>query len=340
MPTPPVHRESARARLRQTALACGLIGVLGGAPVSAQDAPPAASIRTAAAAAAAPSPCPPPLPLARPELPAQDRGLLWRATRDGRSLYLYGTLHVGHPDWRAPGPRTGDALRASEVLALELDPGDPAVQHALAGLPAAAPLPVDLQNLLSSSLQRACLPPAALAHLHPLLQASTLTVLEARWLGMDPSHAQEHVLVQAAQARGLQVLALETPQRQIAALVPADEAQAQALLRQTLEQLQGERSRRVIQRLASAWAQGDLATLDDPARWCECLESEAEREQLRQLNDERNPALADGIEALHRAGRRVFAAVGALHMTGPLALQRLLEQRGFIVERVAFEAKR
>ena len=57
---------------------------------------------------------------------------------------------------------------------------------------------------------------------------------------------------------------------------------------------------------------------------------------MRKLNDERNPALADGIEAQHRQGKRVFAAVGALHMTGPQALPLLLAQRGFKVERVRF----
>ena len=51
--------------------------------------------------------------------------------------------------------------------------------------------------------------------------------------------------------------------------------------------------------------------------------------------DDRNPGLADGIDRLHREGRRVFAAVGALHMAGPRGLLRLLAARGFTVERLA-----
>jgi hypothetical protein len=58
---------------------------------------------------------------------------------------------------------------------------------------------------------------------------------------------------------------------------------------------------------------------------------------MQTLNDDRNPALADGIEALHRDGRGVFAAVGALHMTGAKALPTLLQQRGFTVRRVALQ---
>ena len=54
---------------------------------------------------------------------------------------------------------------------------------------------------------------------------------------------------------------------------------------------------------------------------------------MRRLKVDRNPALADRIAALHIQGHRVFAAVGALHMTGPMTLPRLLAARGFSVER-------
>jgi hypothetical protein len=50
--------------------------------------------------------------------------------------------------------------------------------------------------------------------------------------------------------------------------------------------------------------------------------------------DQRNPALAAAIDALHSDGRQVFAAVGALHMVGPLGLPALMAQRGYAVQRV------
>jgi len=85
-----------------------------------------------------------------------------------------------------------------------------------------------------------------------------------------------------------------------------------------------------------AWEAGDLETLAQYEQWCECAQTEDDRAAMRRLNDERNPLLADGIAARHKAGKRVFAAVGALHMTGQQALPLLLAQRGFKVERVAF----
>jgi hypothetical protein len=311
-----------RPALRSAALfaACLVLALLA---VAARAAEPAAS-------------CPPPLPGARSTAAAAaiDRGLLWRLTRDGRSSYLYGTLHLGKPAWRRFGPRLQAALRASDVVALELDPGAPGLLQEMARSRPPQPLPDALQQRLARAYQRACVAAGSLALLHPLLQVSTLAVLEGRWLGLDPGYAPEQLLAARAAARGRRVEALESAAQQVLALVPDDEAQARAMLDESLQQLEDLSGRRVLARLAAAWEQGDLAALEDYARWCECADSEADRAYLHRLNDERNPALADGIEARHRQGRRVLAAVGALHMTGPQALPRLLALRGFLVERV------
>ena len=281
--------------------------------------------------------CPPALPT-QPDSAAapRDRGVLWRATRDGRTVYLFGTLHVGKPNWRKLGPLTSAALRASDVLALEVDPSDPALIKAMADSRPPQPLPDELQARLTKAFERACLSTDALATLHPVLQATTLTVMEARWLGMDSSYAMEQVLAAQVRALGRRVVALESVATQIQALVPDDEAEARALLDQSLLQLEDRSARRVLERLATVWDQGDLAGLEDFGNWCECAATDADRASMRKLNDERNPPLADGIENQHRQGKRVFAAVGALHMTGPQGLPLLLAQRGFKVERVAF----
>ena len=288
------------------------------------------------AAAAQPAKCPPPLPATAATAPARDVGMLWRATKDGRSSYLFGTLHVGKPAWRRFGPQVSAALRASDIVALEIDPSDPELLRLMAELRPPQELPAALQQRLMRAFERACVAAESLATLHPVLQATTLTVLEARWFGLDPGHALEQALTAQARALGRRVISLETAAQQTAALVPDDEAEARSLLDQSLQQLEDQSARRVLRRLTSAWEQGDLATLEDYAKWCECIATEADHSFLRQLNDARNPGLADGIEAQHRQGKRVFAAVGALHMTGPQSLPALLAQRGFRVERVPF----
>lgn len=279
--------------------------------------------------------CPPPVEAGAGAAPARDRGILWRITRDGHASWLYGTLHVGKPAWKRFGPVLTQALLASDVLALEIDPAEPALLAALADVPAPALTPA-LRARLTRAHERACLPADALATLHPLLQALTLTLLDARWLGLDPLFGLERTLAARARAERRPVVALETAAQQRTALVPDDPADAVTLLEQSLAQLEDSGGRRVLQRLARAWESGDLGTLEDYERWCECVAGDSERAFMRRVNDDRNPGLADGIEARHKQGQRVFAAVGALHMTGPAALPRLLQQRGFTVERIVF----
>jgi hypothetical protein len=305
------------------------------APAPAASVAPAMPAMPAAAPAAEPIVCPPEIERLV-AAPAVDRGLLWRISRDGRHSYLFGTIHVGRPSWRTIGPRTAAALRETDVTALEIDPLDPVVVAALALSPLAPPLPDALRQRLQRATERACLPRAALAALHPVLQATTLTLLDARWLGLDPAYSIEMLLAGRARSSGRRVISLESIEQQQAALVPAEPAEALALIEQALEQIESLGSRRMLGRLVAAWERGDLEALEDYPGWCECAHDEADRAFLRRLNDERNPHLARGIAELHLRGRRVFAAVGVLHMTGPQALPRLLQAQGFVVERVAF----
>jgi len=299
-----------------------------------------------AAAETAPATCPPETRLPEPaqvqaaQRSAADHGFLWRVSKGGRSSWLYGTIHVGRLEWLFPGPAVAAALAASDLLALELDISDPAVLEAVAqaSATAAAPLvlPAALQARLERQIAAACLAPGALDALHPVMRAVTLGVLAARWEGLDVAYAQEMALVMAARGAKLPLTSLETVEQQMAALAPADAAQARQMVEQALDQLESGAARSVAARLAQTWAGGRLDELEDYERWCDCVATAEDRALLRRLNDERNPGLAARIDALHGEGRRVFAAVGALHMTGPRALPLLMAQRGYAVERIGF----
>ncbi len=266
---------------------------------------------------------------------ARDHGFLWRISKDGRTSHLYGTLHVGKLDWAFPGPLLREALAQADALAVEVDLTDPAVAQAMVASAAQrAALPNALQLRLRRQIAAACLDEATLAALHPLMQAITLTVLAARWEGLDAGYAQEIVLGLAARAKPMPIIALETAQAQLALLVPDDEAQQQRLLDQMLEQLEQGRVRPVMRRLAAVWAEGRIGELEDYAQWCDCADTAQDRAFLAQLNDARNLPMAERIDALHQDGRRLLVAVGALHMTGEQGLPRLLAARGYRVERL------
>jgi hypothetical protein len=287
--------------------------------------------------------CPPPPPAPTAEQwqaarrEARDVGLLWRLSKNGRDSWLFGTIHVGRLAWSAPGPALRQALARSEVMALEIDPTDPQLAARMQQLMRDAPAAdAALRQRLQAQVAAACLPADALQRLHPMLQLMTLTLLQARQDDLDATFAQELMLAAAARAAGMRVVALESVEQQVGALLPQDPSQMQRLLEDSLQQLESGRATPVLRRLAEAWAAGDLDTLQRYAEWCECADTDEQRAWLRQLNDARNAHLAAGIDALHTSGQKVFAAVGALHMTGAQALPQLLQQRGYKVQRVGF----
>ena len=264
-----------------------------------------------------------------------DHGLLWRIRRDGHESYLYGTLHIGRLAWSVPGPEVRRAWQATDELALELDISDPKTLRALMQTPPMAkPLGPALQARLDAQIRVACLPEAVLAPLHPLMQISTLTMLAARRDDLDSGYAQESMLLGLAQSSGRKVVALENAQEQIAALIPKDPQELRRNIVDGLEQLERNEVRAPMLKLAQAWADSDLQALQSYEQWCDCIHGEADRRYLRGMTEARNPRMAERIAALHASGKRVFAAVGALHMTGPTGLPALLRKMGFKVERL------
>lgn len=274
---------------------------------------------------------------------ARDRGALWRLTRDGRTAWLFGTIHVGKLDWAMPGPRLRAALQASDTIALEIDVTDAQMVARLSRAAAGrtpGTLPAALAERLARRVDAACLPAQvrpAIDTQHPVMKAVTLAVLEARWEGLDAGYAQEAVLAGFGRTARHRIVSLETPESQLAALIPKDDGDTVKMVASSLDQLESGATRRAIARLADAWARGDLDELAQYERWCDCVLDDADRRLMHRLLDERNPPLAERIDALHRDGHKVFAGVGVLHMVGPQGLPALLRARGFQVERVAFQ---
>ena len=297
--------------------------------------------------AAASADCPPaaqslltPRALEQARKQPRDRGYLWRLERDGHSSWLYGTLHLGRANWVVPGPLVSKALRASDTMALELDPLDAEAMQPLFS-PAdparlAQVMSPERQQRLAQQWQAACAKDAAglFAQLQPLLQASVLSGHSAQRDGLYTDFAIDVVLAGYARHAGLPLVALETAQSQLA-LFTGDTAEEEAQqIDAALQELESGRLRQRMGELAAMWARSDWPRLQAYEQWCECMKTPAERAFMHKLLDERNPVLADGIEALHADGQRVFAAVGALHMVGPAGLPTLLEQRGFTLTQV------
>jgi uncharacterized protein YbaP (TraB family) len=328
------HRFAVAVR---TVLAgAGLAALLAGGAFAQAASSPGTSADLPAARACPPEPAPP-TPAEARTLAAQatDHGFLWRISKNGHSSYLYGTMHVGRLAWAFPGPALRHAWAETDTLALELDVTDPTLpaqmQQAIAATRQPA-LPEPLRERLARLVARACAPAHALDSLPPAMQAATLTVFAGRPDGLEPAFAQEGTLAGLAQAQQRRIVGLETAAEQVHALLPATQREAVAMIEEAIEPLEHDDGRASMQQLAEVWASSDLAKLDDYPAWCDCVRNAEERREMRRLLDERNPRLARRINALHAQGRKVLAAVGALHMTGPHGLPTLLAARGYQVE--------
>lgn len=297
------------------------------------------------ASAAPASVCPPAADQPAPEAiqdalrNASDHGFMWRISKDGRTSFLYGTIHVAKFEWMFPGPSVMQALNAADAVALELDVMDADIQNRVARGMATSlntALPAGLVKRVRRQADSLCVPYDSIAGLSPELQITTLTVMAARGAGLDPAYAIDGVLAGIGHGANKKMVSLETPEAQLRMLQMKDEQETISFVQDSLDELEAGRTGTFLKRIAEVWADADYAEMARFNEWCDCLNTAIEREMMRRLLDDRNPGLADRIDALHRGGAQVFAAVGSLHMFGPLGLPALMEKRGYRVERVDF----
>lgn len=297
-------------------------------------------------AAEVPKTCPPVAQTPSPEQitegmkAARDRGFLWRVSKDGRASYLYGTIHIGRLEWLFPGPEVLNAVRSSDVVALELDILDADLGRRLHEGMALKPghvLPGTLKERLLTQIKAACLPEELLNTMSPVMVATTLTMMASRNEGLDPAYAIDPIYASMARGLGKPVASLETPELQLDLLLGGTPQEVEAAVKAALEALEKGDAGPLVGRMARIWANGQLGELENYEKWCECMDTDVDRLSMRRLLDDRNPGLASGIDKIHASGKRVFAAVGSLHMIGAKGLPALLAASGYKVERVDFK---
>jgi uncharacterized protein len=291
-----------------------------------------------------------PAPLAQPsqekvqELAksAKNHGFLWKLEKDGRTSYLYGTMHVNKLEWSMPGPKVVAAMRDADVVAFELDVLDAQIQAQMADPSKLGIKNVDLpakqKQRIEAVATRACAPMAALAGMHPVMQVMSISIFEARFENLEIAYGSEVVLSSIAHGTKKNVVSLETPELQMRALVPDETSAILDIIESGLKTYEAGKQRTQFQRMHKMWSSSNLAELEKYEQWCECVNNETDRKFLKRINEDRNPGLAAGVDKLHRDGKRVFAAVGALHMAGAKGIPALLKEKGYKVERVEFES--
>lgn len=264
-----------------------------------------------------------------PAAPLIEHPLLWAATRDGKTTYLLGTLHLGvNADTQLP-PWVKAKLDGARAFAMETDLGDPALMRQLARTDGGS-LQLDLgpehwaklEALIGADLAK------GLDRMKPFAAVSVLsTKFLPQTLPMDS------VLHSRAKDAGKELVYLEPAVRQLEIIEPFMTA---ADIKAFLDHIDFAREQTLA--LHKAYVTGDAdalrAQLDDRTMW---LAAGRPPEQFAGYVDallgNRNASWIPALEQLHAAGGG-FVAVGAAHLVGPRSVLELLTARGFTITRV------
>jgi uncharacterized protein YbaP (TraB family) len=281
--------------------------------------------------------------LATPLAHATDRGALFRLTLDGHVMHLFGTLHVGLPDFYPLEDRLTGALAEASTLALEIDPDQPRadLQDALRtygmlapGNPAYDSLPPEQKRRLDRLLQQGGLDASSMLSFKPVLLATMLTLAEYTRQGYRVDLSSDAWLARQARRHHVRVLALESLGGQLAQLDRLPMPDRWRFLEEMMETIESGAQRTEAREVVRAWSTADRQALDRMAERCETDRSVSGRFVTQVLLKERNVGLAERLLQLLRAEDRTVAAIGVLHLLGTGSVPALLEQSGVTIERI------
>ena len=269
-------------------------------------------------------------------------GQLYRVTHEGKTSYLYGTVHVGRDGAYPLDDVAARALLDSKALVIELDiREDKAFQLALArharyaeGDMVQRHLTPDTLQQLTQALARAGIPLSSVQQYKPWLIANLLVGAELDRNGYRRSQAVEYALLAAAQQQDKTVRELESADYQLGLFDSLDERQHEQYLRENLADLADGDSLKKSQALLEAWSVADRAGIN--AAWQSATSGDTVSAGFmnRVLLGKRNPEMAANIERIMQQDQVAFVGVGLLHLVGDDGLPQLLKRRGYQVEQL------
>jgi len=263
----------------------------------------------------------------------------WRiAGEHGGEVALLGSMHALRArDYPLP-PLVDELYGRAETIVMEidLDDLDPATEQAavlsVAALPAGQTLTTVLDkkvyDLAEQRARALGIDLSLLDHVQPWLVAISLLDLGLQKLGFDAEHGLERYLLGKAKGDHKEIIGLETISQQLGIFAALPNKSQQALLSQTLEELDS--AEMTMSELEVAWRDGHVETMTEKLLG----DFDDFPELYPELVTKRNAAWTDALEKLLKDGHRYLVVVGALHLVGHDSVIERLGARGHRVQRV------
>ena len=273
---------------------------------------------------------------------AQHRGQLYRVTHDGKTSYLFGTIHVGRDGVYPLDPVVSRALLDSKALVIELDIRENAAFQVALARHGRYPDGDSIQNHLTpatlqqtvQALARAGMSLQSVQQYKPWLVANLLVGAELDQHGFQRSQAVEYALLAAAQKQEKTVRELESADYQLSLFDSLDERQQEQYLLENLADLADGDSLKRSTALIDAWSVADQPGIHAAWQAATTGNSISAGFMNRVLLGKRNPEMAANIERIMQQDQVAFVGVGLLHLVGDDGLPQLLKRRGYQVEQL------
>jgi uncharacterized protein YbaP (TraB family) len=276
---------------------------------------------------------------AQPEAAAaaqEDHICLWKIAAPENTVYLLGSLHLLRPEDYPLDSRYGEAYRSAEKVVFETDLDALEAPEFLGSMLAQAmysggrtlktELPAALYAELAEVFAGFNMSMDRLDMLRPWFLSMTLATLHMLRMGYDPTLGIDRYFYEQAKRDGKTLGALETPEYQVGLMASFSELDQEALLRESLLEL--EQLGSIITEIRAAWQSGDLEAID--------LLNQSMKEFPvihRKLIADRNRNWTDLIVQYLQGSEDCLVIVGAAHMPGDEGLISLLRARGYAVSR-------
>jgi len=281
-------------------------------------------------------------PSATPQQASNDNSadsFLWRITKDGEiEGYLMGSLHVMKSDAYPLDPVFNRAFTKANLMVFEINidqmrsqlPSLTRLGISEDGTTLQETLPADTYNKLQTIANRTGMPLAKFQKMEPWLVSQIVTVTLLQKSGYNPKLGiDRHFFEKAKQADKTQI-ALETAKEQLKFFDDLSTEKQVKLLHHSL--IQTERTTQQIDKIVTAWKQGNMATIE------QMLLNPMQNEfptLYQTLIVERNQQWMVKIEQiLQNQAQRPLIVVGAAHLPGNQGLIQQIHEDGYTLQQL------
>jgi uncharacterized protein YbaP (TraB family) len=270
--------------------------------------------------------------------PAQARSPVWQIEKNGRLMFIGGTLHLLTPEDYPLPDAFEKAYRQSSKVVFETDLerfSSPEFQQYVNeqlsyrdGRDLRQVLSEDTYRSVAGFFEARGVPMSGIDRFKPGMVAMLMTLLELRRIGVVAVGVDDHFssrLAEDGKAKGK----LETAEQQVAFIANMGAGDEDAMLAYNLADLRELSGQ--WRAMTSAWRNGDMPALEAIA--ATPLRDEFP-EIYRALVPNRNDAWMPKIEAFAQSQPVELLLVGALHLVGEDGLLAALAERGYSVRQL------